>query len=161
MQEKSVSVGKITHKLEEPFFVMATQNPIELEGTYPLPEAQMDRFLFKLKIVYPTSDEMHEIMNRTTQVEEPQVKAPRRVKPDAEDGAMVPIMNRSRLPSARLSRRSQRAPVASSDQQVRPVASPRDPGSRLEGSVQGSTMRPGLGGSSAPSPTPRFATACS
>ncbi len=75
MQEKSVSVGKITHKLEEPFFVMATQNPIELEGTYPLPEAQMDRFLFKLKIVYPTSDEMHEIMDRTTQVEEPQVKA--------------------------------------------------------------------------------------
>jgi len=75
MQEKSVSVGKITHKLEEPFFVMATQNPIELEGTYPLPEAQMDRFLFKLKIVYPTSEEMHEIMNRTTQVEEPQVKA--------------------------------------------------------------------------------------
>ncbi len=74
MQEKSVSVGKITHKLEEPFFVMATQNPIELEGTYPLPEAQMDRFLFKLKIVYPTSDEMHEIMNRTTQVEEPQAK---------------------------------------------------------------------------------------
>jgi MoxR-like ATPase len=75
MQEKSVSVGKITHKLEEPFFVMATQNPIELEGTYPLPEAQMDRFLFKLKIVYPTSDEMHEIMNRTTQVEEPQARA--------------------------------------------------------------------------------------
>jgi MoxR-like ATPase len=75
MQEKSVSVGKVTYKLEEPFFVMATQNPIELEGTYPLPEAQMDRFLFKLKIVYPTSDEMHEIMNRTTQVEEPQAKA--------------------------------------------------------------------------------------
>jgi len=75
MQEKSVSVGTITHKLEEPFFVMATQNPIELEGTYPLPEAQMDRFLFKLKIVYPTSDEMHEIMNRTTQVEEPRARA--------------------------------------------------------------------------------------
>jgi MoxR-like ATPase len=75
MQEKSVSVGKVTHKLEEPFFVMATQNPIELEGTYPLPEAQMDRFLFKLKIVYPTSDEMHEIMNRTTQVDEPQAEA--------------------------------------------------------------------------------------
>ena len=71
MQEKSVSVGKVTHKLEEPFFVMATQNPIELEGTYPLPEAQMDRFLFKLRIVYPTAEEMHEIMNRTTQVEEP------------------------------------------------------------------------------------------
>ena len=75
MQEKSVSVGKVTHKLEEPFFVMATQNPIELEGTYPLPEAQMDRFLFKLKIVYPTSNEMHEIMDRTTQVEEPEARA--------------------------------------------------------------------------------------
>jgi MoxR-like ATPase len=74
MQEKSVSVGKITHKLEEPFFVMATQNPIELEGTYPLPEAQMDRFLFKLKITYPSSEEMHEIMNRTTVVEEPNAR---------------------------------------------------------------------------------------
>jgi MoxR-like ATPase len=70
MQEKSVSVGNITHKLEEPFFVMATQNPIELEGTYPLPEAQMDRFLFKLKIEYPNIEEMHEIMDRTTQVGE-------------------------------------------------------------------------------------------
>ncbi len=74
MQEKSVSVGNITHKLEEPFFVMATQNPIELEGTYPLPEAQMDRFLFKLKIEYPNIDEMHQIMDRTTQVREAQVK---------------------------------------------------------------------------------------
>ncbi len=75
MQEKSVSVGNITHKLEEPFFVMATQNPIELEGTYPLPEAQMDRFMFKLKIEYPNIDEMHQIMDRTTQVGEAQVKA--------------------------------------------------------------------------------------
>lgn len=75
MQEKSVSVGNITHRLEEPFFVMATQNPIELEGTYPLPEAQMDRFLFKLKIEYPNIDEMHEIMDRTTQVGEPEAKA--------------------------------------------------------------------------------------
>ena len=75
MQEKSVSVGNITHKLDEPFFVMATQNPIELEGTYPLPEAQMDRFLFKLKIEYPTADEMHDIMDRTTQVGMPQATA--------------------------------------------------------------------------------------
>ena len=75
MQEKSVSVGNVTHKLEEPFFVMATQNPIELEGTYPLPEAQMDRFLFKLKIEYPNIDEMHKIMDRTTQVDEPDAKA--------------------------------------------------------------------------------------
>ena len=74
MQEKSVSVGNITHKLEEPFFVMATQNPIELEGTYPLPEAQMDRFLFKLKIEYPNVDEMHEIMERTTRVDKAAAK---------------------------------------------------------------------------------------
>ncbi len=74
MQEKSVSVGNITHKLEEPFFVMATQNPIELEGTYPLPEAQMDRFMFKLKIEYPNIEEMHEIMDRTTQVGEDAVE---------------------------------------------------------------------------------------
>ena len=74
MQEKSVSVGNITHKLDEPFFVMATQNPIELEGTYPLPEAQMDRFLFKLKIEYPDIGEMHDIMDRTTQVTEAEAK---------------------------------------------------------------------------------------
>jgi MoxR-like ATPase len=75
MQEKSVSIGNVTHKLQEPFFVMATQNPIELEGTYPLPEAQMDRFLFKLKIEYPSMEEVHEIMDRTTRVDEPEAKA--------------------------------------------------------------------------------------
>ena len=74
MQEKSVSVGSKTYRLEEPFFVMATQNPIEMEGTYPLPEAQMDRFMFKLKITYPSAEEMHGIMDRTTQSEEPVVK---------------------------------------------------------------------------------------
>ena len=61
MQEKSVSIGNTTHKLQEPFFVMATQNPIELEGTYPLPEAQMDRFLMKLRIGYPNHEELREI----------------------------------------------------------------------------------------------------
>ena len=74
MQEKSVSVGNVTHKLEEPFFVMATQNPIEMEGTYPLPEAQMDRFLFKVKIVYPNVEQLHEIIDRTTQLKEPVAK---------------------------------------------------------------------------------------
>ena len=74
MQEKSVSVGNITHRLEEPFFVMATQNPIEMEGTYPLPEAQMDRFLFKVRIVYPNVEQLHEIMDRTTKLEEPVAK---------------------------------------------------------------------------------------
>lgn len=75
MQEKSVSVGNTTYRLEEPFFVMATQNPIELEGTYPLPEAQMDRFLMKLRIGYPDEEELGEIVERTTTVEEPKAEA--------------------------------------------------------------------------------------
>jgi len=66
MQEVSVSVGKTTYKLEQPFFVMATQNPLEMEGTYPLPEAQLDRFFFKLKVMYPPEEAMHEILERTT-----------------------------------------------------------------------------------------------
>ncbi len=66
MQEKSVTVGGETHQLERPFFVMATQNPIEQEGTYPLPEAQLDRFLFKLNVGYSDRKELAEILNRTT-----------------------------------------------------------------------------------------------
>ncbi|MFK7959554.1 MAG: AAA family ATPase [Phycisphaerales bacterium] len=66
MQERSVTVGGVTHKLDRPFFVMATQNPIEQEGTYPLPEAQLDRFFFKLEVGYSTRDELSEILNRTT-----------------------------------------------------------------------------------------------
>ena len=66
MQEKSVTVGGETHHLEQPFFVMATQNPIEQEGTYPLPEAQLDRFFFKLEVGYSSRDELSEILNRTT-----------------------------------------------------------------------------------------------
>src|SRR5678815_2426889 len=67
MQDVSVSVGKTTYKLEEPFLVLATQNPLEMEGTYPLPEAQLDRFFFKLKVMYPTEEAMHGILDRTTQ----------------------------------------------------------------------------------------------
>ena len=66
MQDVSVSVGKTTYPLEQPFLVMATQNPIEMEGTYPLPEAQLDRFFFKLKVGYPGEAAMHEILDRTT-----------------------------------------------------------------------------------------------
>jgi len=73
MQDVSVSVGKTTYKLEQPFFVMATQNPLEMEGTYPLPEAQLDRFFFKLKVLYPQEDAMHAILERTTQNETPAV----------------------------------------------------------------------------------------
>jgi MoxR-like ATPase len=67
MQDVSVSVGKVTYKLEQPFLVLATQNPLEMEGTYPLPEAQLDRFFFKLKVMYPPEDQMHQILDRTTQ----------------------------------------------------------------------------------------------
>ena len=65
MQEHKVTVGNETHKLAEPFFVLATQNPIEQDGTYPLPEAQMDRFVFKLLVDYPTNDELVNIVKMT------------------------------------------------------------------------------------------------
>ena len=73
MEEETVTVGKTTHPLEAPFFVLATQNPIEMEGTYPLPEAQLDRFLMKLKVQFPTISNLHAIVNRTTTVKEPTV----------------------------------------------------------------------------------------
>ena len=64
MQERQVTIGETTHKLQEPFLVLATQNPIEQEGTYPLPEAQVDRFMLKLKITYPSRDEELQIMRQ-------------------------------------------------------------------------------------------------
>ncbi len=66
MQEHTVTVGGTRHQLDEPFFVMATQNPIEQEGTYPLPEAQLDRFMFKLVVNYSSKDELKTILDRTT-----------------------------------------------------------------------------------------------
>jgi MoxR-like ATPase len=66
MEERQVTVFGTTYKLDPPFFVLATQNPIELEGTYPLPEAQMDRFLFKVVMGSPKPEELREILNRTT-----------------------------------------------------------------------------------------------
>ena len=73
MQEKHVTVAGATHRVEEPFMVLATQNPLEMEGTYPLPEAQLDRFLFKLRVTYPTADDLHTILDRTTQTDAPQI----------------------------------------------------------------------------------------
>ena len=76
MQERQVTIGGHTHPLPKPFFVMATQNPVEQEGTYPLPEAQTDRFLFKLIVDYPTADEESTMMQRWGQVtKQPEVKA--------------------------------------------------------------------------------------
>jgi MoxR-like ATPase len=75
MQERTVTSGNTTHELEAPFLVMATQNPIEMEGTYPLPEAQLDRFLMKILVRYPSRDELNRIVERTIQTTEEQVNA--------------------------------------------------------------------------------------
>ena len=74
MQEKQISVGKRTIHLEDPFCVMATQNPVEQEGTYPLPEAQLDRFLFKLVVGYPAESDYRTILRRTTSNEQIDLK---------------------------------------------------------------------------------------
>ncbi|MCB8966614.1 MAG: MoxR family ATPase [Chloroflexota bacterium] len=74
MQEHTVTVANETYRLPEPFFVLATQNPIEQEGTYPLPEAQLDRFLFKINVGFPTEEQLTEIVLRTTGKESPQAE---------------------------------------------------------------------------------------
>jgi MoxR-like ATPase len=74
MQEHHVTVGGQTHPLPEPFFVLATQNPLEMEGTYPLPEAQLDRFFFKLLVTFPKFDEMESILDRTTESAKPKAE---------------------------------------------------------------------------------------
>ncbi len=73
MQEKQITIGQETFKLEEPFLVLATQNPIEQEGTYPLPEAQVDRFMLKVKITYPNKDEELSILRQNVSAETPQI----------------------------------------------------------------------------------------
>ena len=73
MQERQISVGRRTIKLQEPYCVMATQNPVEQEGTYPLPEAQLDRFLMKIQVGYPKIEEYEAIVDRTTAGKEPEI----------------------------------------------------------------------------------------
>jgi len=75
MQERQVTIGETTHPLPDPFLVLATQNPIEQEGTYPLPEAQVDRFMLKLKVGYPNKQEEKEILRRMAQRQTPKVEA--------------------------------------------------------------------------------------
>src|SRR5215210_3900227 len=87
MQERTVTVANTMHTLEPPFFVLATQNPIEMEGTYPLPEAQLDRFLFKLQVDFPRPAELVEILNRTTGGAAPSVAR-------VADGASLLAMSR-------------------------------------------------------------------
>jgi len=74
MQEREVTVGRQTYELPDPFFTIATQNPIEQEGTYPLPEAQLDRFMFNIKVGYPTADEEEKILAQTTRTEKVEVR---------------------------------------------------------------------------------------
>ena len=74
MQEHRVTVAKTTYTIQEPFFVLATQNPLEMEGTYPLPEAQLDRFFFKLHVPFPNRNELHTILDRTTGSAEAPIK---------------------------------------------------------------------------------------
>jgi MoxR-like ATPase len=73
MQEREVTIGQTTYGLPDPFFTIATQNPIEQEGTYPLPEAQLDRFMFNIKVDYPSLDEEQRILATTTRHEKPEV----------------------------------------------------------------------------------------
>jgi MoxR-like ATPase len=75
MQERQITIGEQTFKLDEPFLVLATQNPIEQEGTYPLPEAQVDRFMLKIKIDYPNRDEERLIMRQNIASSSPEIKA--------------------------------------------------------------------------------------
>lgn len=85
MQEKQVTIGENTYKLEPPFLVLATQNPVEQEGTYPLPEAQVDRFLMKVFVDYPSRDEEKEIMRRMAKTTPPEVLKPVLTKEDIFD----------------------------------------------------------------------------
>jgi len=87
MQEHSVTVAKTTHSLPEPFFVLATQNPLEMEGTYPLPEAQLDRFFFKINVPYPSKEDLIEIANRTTNPKVP-------IADPVADGSMIVAMQK-------------------------------------------------------------------
>jgi MoxR-like ATPase len=90
MQEQTVTVAGEMHPLPRPFFVLATQNPIEMEGTYPLPEAELDRFFFKLNVRFPGRDELHEILRRTTGVIDDEVE------PVADGPGILELQNLAR-----------------------------------------------------------------
>jgi len=96
MQEHSVTVAGVTHRLSEPFFVMATQNPLEMEGTYPLPEAQLDRFFVKLLVKYPSVADLETILDRTTENLKPRaegVLSGERILQMSQLSRLIPIAN--------------------------------------------------------------------
>ncbi|MCC6511637.1 MAG: AAA family ATPase [Pirellulaceae bacterium] len=99
MQEKSVTVGGVSHQLEGLFFVMATQNPLEMEGTYPLPEAQLDRFFYKLLVPFPTTEEIEVILDRTTESQSPvatRLMEPERIVEMSRLARRIPISDEVR-----------------------------------------------------------------
>lgn len=131
MQERTVTVAKTMHRLAAPFFVLATQNPLEMEGTYPLPEAQLDRFFFKVTVPFPSTAELVEIANRTTGAKAPQT---RKVCDGATIAAMqglarsVPIASHVLMYAARLisaTHPTEKEAAAAARQYVRYGASPR------------------------------------
>ena len=131
MQEHSVTVGDTTHKLVDPFFVLGTQNPLEMEGTYPLPEAQLDRFLFKVMVDYLDEDSLVEIINRTTSSNDTKVKtvvSGERINEMIEMVRDVPVAEHVKRYAVRLVRAthpgSDRAP-ATVNQFVKYGSSPR------------------------------------
>jgi MoxR-like ATPase len=131
MQEHSVTVGDTTHKLDEPFFVLGTQNPLEMEGTYPLPEAQLDRFMFKVLVEFLGEDDLVEVVNRTTSGSAAQAKpvlAKERINEMIATVRDVPVADHVKRYAVRLVRathpRSELAP-ASVNQFVKYGASPR------------------------------------
>jgi MoxR-like ATPase len=131
MQEGTVTVAKTMHRLAEPFFVMATQNPLEMEGTYPLPEAQLDRFFFKIIVPFPSTSDLIEIANRTTGARPPQPRkmASGQMITDMQELARnVPIASHVLSYAARLisaTHPEQRDAPAITRQFVRYGASPR------------------------------------
>ena len=97
MQERSVTVAGKTHTLARPFFVLATQNPLEMEGTYPLPEAQLDRFFFKLLVKFPSAEELEAILDRTTEAVD--LAKPSRSSTASGSTSCQPSPGRSRSPA--------------------------------------------------------------
>ncbi len=131
MQEHSVTVARLTRRLPEPFFVLATQNPLEMEGTYPLPEAQLDRFFFKIDVPFPSVDDLVEIANRTTSSATPRAAAAangEQVRAMQALARGVPIANHVVAYAARLIKATHPGDAASPEQvrqYVRYGASPR------------------------------------
>jgi len=135
MQEKQVTVGNKTYPLDRPFFILATQNPIEMEGTFPLPEAQLDRFLLKIFMEYPTTEEELEILERYT------IRAEPAVSPQVSKAEVIALQQLCRdIPIADdLKRAVEGSSMAPAPAPPSASSSPPRPGH----SCRGGTMSPG------------------